>query len=391
MVNTKLITTEKEFNDLKESWLELHDRSGGTVFQSYVWNWKWWEIYRQPNYMLRISTYWEDDKLVGILPLFFEQLNFKLVSLSRLRFIGIFETYGEYTPLVDENFKEQIVDSMTEFFIDQLTSLECDIISLFRFSPKSEFMLKLMDNMKDVRIKSRYSPECITRITMELPQSWNEYLNSISSNEKHLIQRRMRIFAREKVELEKIEGDKISDKDFDDFVNLHNIVWEEKGIPGYYTSSKFENFNRELVVKHNRESKSRLYFFKKEALRFAGVHAYFIHDTCCFYLSGMDKHHPMSHQGPGIILLGYVIKDAIDEGYKYFDFQGGDEPYKVRLGGSKTSFAKFEIWRSGSSSYKIFILNSLQSIRRVAVEIIFEKVFKRPLKRLLFFVKGKFR
>jgi CelD/BcsL family acetyltransferase involved in cellulose biosynthesis len=241
-------------------------------------------------------------------------------------------------------------------------------------------MQKFITKVKSEGMATRYAPHCITRIMMALPNSWDKYLATISPNEKHLIQRRMRALVKENVNLEVLKGADITDRDFGDFVKLHTMVWEEKGIAGYYSSARFEEFHRALTTQHQRETNARLYFFKKDGKRFAAVQIYFMHDTCCFYLSGMDRHHPLSNQSPGKVLLSFAIKDAISEGYKYFDFQGGDELYKIRLGGTATSFAKFEIWNKGKTNFKIIFLNFLQLFRRTVYEVILDKIIIRPFK-----------
>ncbi|MBI5021910.1 MAG: GNAT family N-acetyltransferase [Ignavibacteriales bacterium] len=376
----KLINTVKDFQELQQKWTTLHSEANGTIFQSYRWNYEWWKIYYQPNYELRIVTFWEDNKLVGLIPFHLEYLSLGVTKLKRMRFIGIYETYGEYAPLINPNFDSKIIEAFKEFCINQLRANECELISMFRFSPKSNSMLSLIGKMKNVGIKTKYAPDCITRIMMPLPNSWDKYLESISPNENHLLQRRMRALNKDKVELEVLKGENITDQDFSDFVKLHTVVWEEKGIAGYYSSSRFKEFHRTLTTQHQLETNARLYFFKKDEKRFAAVQIYFMNDTCCFYLSGMDRHHPLGNQSPGKVLLSFAIKDAISEGYKYFDFQGGDEQYKIRLGGAATSFAKFEIWKKGKTSIKIILLNILQWLRRTIYEIILDKLLIRPFK-----------
>ena len=40
-----------------------------------------------------------------------------------------------------------------------------------------------------------------------------------------------------------------------------------------------------------------------------------------------------SNLSPGIVLMGLLIQEAIEEGYQVFDFMRGDEEYKYQLGG----------------------------------------------------------
>ena len=54
------------------------------------------------------------------------------------------------------------------------------------------------------------------------------------------------------------------------------------------------------------------------------------------YNSG-HAHHDFGDLSPGIVLLAYNIRHAIEQGYAYYDFLRGDEPYKYRMGGRDTA------------------------------------------------------
>ena len=58
-------------------------------------------------------------------------------------------------------------------------------------------------------------------------------------------------------------------------------------------------------------------------------------DSVLVYNSGLlpDKY---GHLSAGIILLANNIRNAIENGYKIFDFLRGNEIYKFRMGGQET-------------------------------------------------------
>ncbi|MBA4313277.1 MAG: hypothetical protein C0417_11685 [Chlorobiaceae bacterium] len=56
---TKLITTNEDFQALKISWNDLHNIANGTIFQSFTWNYEWWQNHtlRMYNFFRYIQKY----------------------------------------------------------------------------------------------------------------------------------------------------------------------------------------------------------------------------------------------------------------------------------------------------------------------------------------------
>jgi CelD/BcsL family acetyltransferase involved in cellulose biosynthesis len=72
------------FADLESEWKDLYQYCPlATPLQSWTWLYYWWENYGE-SYKLRIVTVWDDDLLVGIIPLMLEhQWDF-----DKLLFVG---------------------------------------------------------------------------------------------------------------------------------------------------------------------------------------------------------------------------------------------------------------------------------------------------------------
>jgi len=256
------------------------------------------------------------------------------------------------------------------------------MVSVFRFPPTSEFMQNFLAEFKAAGLRVRYLPDCVPRVMMELPESWQSYLSIISPNEKQMLLRRYRALTKQGVELEIVQDSSLHDKDFDDFVRLHKASWNVRDRSSYFSSNKFETFQRSMMSQFRKDKIARLYYFKKDGVRFAAVQAYFMNGICCFYLSGLDRNFELANQSPGKVLLSQVIKDAIEEGYKIFDFQGGLEDYKFRLGGKRTSFGKADIWKPGINSLKVMALLMYVNLRHMIVELHFNETVIKPIKKL---------
>jgi CelD/BcsL family acetyltransferase involved in cellulose biosynthesis len=164
---------------------------------------------------------------------------------------------------------------------------------------------------------------------------------------------------------------------FDDYVRLHSASWRPRGDAGYFASAEFETFLRSVTLEMMAGGNSKLYFLTKDGRRFAAVHAFFMHGTCCFYLSGLDRHHELLNLSPGKVLLAHVIGDAIGRGNRVFDFQGGDEGYKFQLGGRLTWFAEAMFWRGGPGSWKVPLFLGLKIVKNRVREKVVERLLPK--------------
>ncbi len=373
-----LVETVPEFRELQPEWDLLHRAIGGTVFQSFAWNWRWWNLYRTPGWDLRIVAIRVRGTLAGIFPMFRDEIDLKIMKISRLRFLGTYEIYGEYAPLVHPGFSEEVLQGMSRFCAETLDHGTCTMISFFRFPIDSPFMAPLLAQLQKGGLRVRRWPASIIRVVMDLPRTWEEYLDSLPGNEKAMLKRRTRSLKRLGAEVECVSGALYRDTDFDDFVRLHGMAWEDEGLPGYFaTYRSFERFHRTVTADLAPENVARLYFFKKDGVRFAAVHAYITNGIACFYLSGMDRRDPRRKYSPGKVLLSLVIKDSIEEGCRRFYFKGGDDEYKNRLGGMKSAFSKATVWKPGTVSLKVSLFELIQQSYHLLLEQIWEGAIRR--------------
>ncbi len=354
----KIIRTNTELKSFENDWIKFHSEMRGNIFQSYQWSNEWWNLYAKDNDELFIVTARDNSELFGIFPLFIEKLKIGPLSLTRLRFIGAFQAYAEYKPLIRCDKYQDFLTSVVQTIADELHSGRIDMVSLFGFSPSSDFITDCLHKLKEYNFNVRYIPNAVIRVMMNLPENWDAYLSKLSPTEKTMITRRTKSLFKYGAEVEVLKNSQITTNDYYDFVKLHTLAWQEKGFDGFFkASSKFKTFLEKITTTSYDHKDTRLYFFKKDDIRFAAVYAFFDYPVCCFYLSGMDPRHELKRYSPGKILLSYVIKDAIKAGFKEFDFQGGTERYKYQLGGEDNYFGKVEIWAKNSrSSIAIFFI-----------------------------------
>jgi CelD/BcsL family acetyltransferase involved in cellulose biosynthesis len=379
-LTSNLITTDAEFAALRREWDGLHERAGGTIFQTFTWLWNSWAEFHMPGDRLHILTVRDGDELVGVLPFLQDHRGLAPMRITMMRLLGTTGAYGEYAPLVDPAHLWGVSEIFASHCQSLLLSGEADMLTLFRFSPYSDRMGVLLSELSSRNLRLSYDPHAVLRVVMELPGSAQEYFASLPSQERSLIQRRIRGLEKKGVAIEVVDGADACA--FSDYADLHTASWSKRGFPGYFAYAPFRKFLEKVSVEFAAAGKSRIYFLTKDGRRFAAVHVYYCGDTCVFYLSGLDRNHELAAQSPGKVLLARAITDSIEMGLKYFDFQGGADEYKLRLGGKLSSFAKLQVWKSFGSE--------LRSKVSAGIPVVTERISERLRENVYYPIRALF-
>ncbi len=86
-----------------------------------------------------------------------------------------------------------------------------------------------------------------------------------------------------------------------------------------------------MAVALAEEGLVRLSFVELDGARVAGLLAFDAGDALLLYNSGYDP--ALAHASVGIVSKALLLREAIAEGKRWFDFLRGAEPYKYDLGG----------------------------------------------------------
>jgi CelD/BcsL family acetyltransferase involved in cellulose biosynthesis len=372
-MKTHLITTDEAFFALHKSWGGLHDAVKGGVCQTFEWNASWWRLYKG-QFELRVLSLWSDGQLVGVLPLFLERVSLGLLKISRLKFIGAYEIYGEYGPLVHPSCQTEVIKEMASVCVTEIVSGRWDMIDLIHFAETSTVMPEWFRAMEEHGLKVRFTPHSAPRVIVELPADWSAYLKSLSKNERHQFSRSMKLLSNNGAELEILKTLENFPKAFDDFVRIHTAAWIDRGSGGFFLSrTHFRDFQDDVIPRLMKRNAARLYFLKKDGTRFSVGLVFFMHGQCCIYLGALDRNCELAKYGAGRVLMCLIIKDAISEGCSVFDFGEGDEDYKLRLGGKMAWFSRAVIWNKGLLNYKVLMLFTMQTVHRFVIKSVWKR------------------
>jgi CelD/BcsL family acetyltransferase involved in cellulose biosynthesis len=179
-------------------------------------------------------------------------------------------------------------------------------------------------------------------MTIALPDDWEAYLASIDKKQRHEIRRKMRrAYSGEKQVRWYIASDPATiDAEIDAFIQLMEID-EEKA--RFLNPLMRENF-RETIRCAFQESCLLLTFLEIDNQKAAAYLSFDYIDQLWVYNSGIDIEY--MEYSPGWVLLGELLKWAIQNGKKTFDFMRGDEDYKIRFGAQKRDVMRVTLSRA---------------------------------------------
>lgn len=326
------VATEETFEQLWKDWEALLSHCPGQrVFQTPTWHHLWWQEMAD-GAELHLTSLREDGKLVGLAPL--------MCKGDSLSFLGDTDLW-DYHDFIVAPGKEQ---DFFPYLFDVLDRQPWREFTLTSVPETSSFLAHLNQLCNARGYTVEQTPEDVAP-GLALPASWDEYLSSLSKKDRHELRRKLR-------RLESQADFKWYDcsasahepeafnRDLTDFFTLMGQSRAEKA--AFLTPDR-EAFFRRMAARLAEAGCLRLFFMEVEGKRVAGAWCFDYGDTRFLYNSGYNPAYaPLS---VGLLLNALSLRQAIEEGKKYFDFLRGNEPYKYDLGAKDVQLYRIVIRR----------------------------------------------
>jgi len=336
-LNFTLYSDETGFAALRGEWNDLLCRSRfDTIFLTWEWQTTWWRTLGAPRGPLYILAAREEERLVGILPLYLTSYE----AGRMLRVVGCFEV-ADYLDLIVEAGQEEAV---YRAFLDWLIGPEApawDALDLCNQPMLSLAHSRLPGLARERGWSAEVTQEDVCPV-ITLPgdsgesgeaefDAWEAYLATLDKKERHEIRRKLRRVEREApdAELRIVRGkDGLTDA-VDAFIALHRLSRRDKDA---FMDEQMQSFFHALAATCAEHGWLQLSFLEVEGQPIASYFCFEYNNEVQVYNSGYDPQ-AYSQLSPGWVLLARLIQEAIAQGCVRFDFLQGDEDYKHRFGG----------------------------------------------------------
>lgn len=311
------------------------------------WLESWWRHYGQSSragpdgsdrelYLLAVRD--ADRRLVGVAPWFLEPARFER---RVIRFLGSGEVCSDdLTLLCRPGWDGQVAETVALWLMDQAArpgrgqrpepDNRWDLLELTGVAACDATMAHLACAFRAQAaiVDERPGINCWR---LELPDNWDDYLARISKSHRKRVRRLERTyFDTGRARLITVEDDAGFDRGFSILCELHARRWQAQGKRGVFADGRFKAFHREAARRLRAAGRLRLRRIELDGRPVAAEYQLVGGGVVYAYQSGMDP--AASEHQPGNLSALANVKQAIQEGFRAYDFMRGDEPYKAHWG-----------------------------------------------------------
>jgi len=317
----------------------LHRSASDVPFLTLEWQSIWWQHFGGDRSLLIYAFRDEAGALCGIAPLFCSIEG----GRRQLSIIGCVDV-SDYLDLIVAPDYEQLVfaallDAVDALTIDGSKWEAIDLCNIPEFSRTLE-TLGALAQARGWRVNKSIQEVCPL---IHLPATWDDYLARLDKKERHELRRKMRRAEQsaEQVRVHIVESLETLDADLEAFIAL---LIKSRPDKAAFMTDTMRRFFHAIGYAAQRAGWLQLAFLEIDQARAAAYMNFDYGSRVMVYNSGLD---PKNFQwlSPGIVLMGNLIRHAIESKRAVFDFLRGSEDYKYRLGGQDTFIYRLHIER----------------------------------------------
>lgn len=296
-----------------------------SVFVLPDWMQVWWQVFGTGAEM-RIRTVREGKRVIGIAPLMVKDgAAFLIGDTDVCDYLDFVVTPGQ-----EADFFNLILDDLKKSGIRQL--------DLKHVRPDSTVLTSLAPLAKSRQYGVETVKENVS-LEMDLPSSFDEYLATLNTKERHEVRRKLRRLSEEgTIEYRFINEGAAMPDTMDIFFKMFVESRQDKA---NFMTEKMESFFRLLADTMAQIGLLRLGVLELDEKPLAEIMCFDYNGCIYLYNSGYDPQY--TALSAGLLSKVLAIKDSIEKGKSRFDFLKGAETYKYHLGGREVPLYRCRI------------------------------------------------
>ena len=308
----------ESLDEVISSWDRLrHSLRWSSVFVLPAWLKAWWEAFGGDN-RLYLRTLRDGQGVIGFAPL--------MVNNDTASFIGSPNVcdYMDFAiaPGEESNFFEILLGDLRSKGINKL--------DLGPVRADSTVLKHLLTIARRRGYDVNCSPEDVS-LELDLPPTWDDYLATLSSKQRHEIRRKLRrLWEADNVEYCCIEVGSRAEDHLDAFLKLFAL---SKDVKASFMDSRMESFFRSLAKTMADIGLLRFGILQVNGIPAAMTMGFDYDNSHYLYNSAYDPQ--FGFLSVGLLSKVLCLKESIQKGRGRWSFLKGAEPYKYQLGGEE--------------------------------------------------------
>lgn len=327
MMQVERLTSSEQLAALRDSWNCL---SGGVPFRSWQWLLPWWRHYGAGRELFVLAVRDEQGCLAGVAPWFVEHS----VARGRIvRFLGDGEVCSDYLSLLSTTeHEEAVAAAVAEWLCSAAAGRGAsqdrwDLLQLGGVAAGDSAVVKLVACLVEegAAVHRRPGPNCWR---IDLPPTWDEYLASLSKSHRKQVRRvERRLLDSDRTALVTATNSEQLARGMEILVDLHQRRRSSLGEPGCFAAQSFSAFLHDAAEHLFADDRLQLRWLELDGAPAAAEFHLTSGGVTYAYQAGVDPER--LDDEPGRLFNTAVLKAAIEQGERGFDFLRGDEPYKA--------------------------------------------------------------
>jgi CelD/BcsL family acetyltransferase involved in cellulose biosynthesis len=327
-------------------WDEVVDESAApSIFLTRDWITAWWNSFQAglDPCLLRVAE--ADGRTLGIVPFYLQRLR---VPATRLGLLGDRVIGSEYLGLAARRGEEPEVARAAAGWLDtEGPPWHLAELSGLRGGDPAAAELESAIGARASRSDEERHP-CSA---IELPDDFEEYLAGLSSKFRQRYRQRTNKLLRTcEVRFFRTESEEELPAHLEVLFRLHRGRWVEAGRPGVFGDPRTRRFYLEASRRLLRSGRLQFWHLEADgairASQFGFAYGGVLHSLQEGYDTDFS---PRGVGGLGVVLRGHVLRNAIEEGLRGYDFMGGVEDHKLRWGASEHHVRNVRFARPGAA------------------------------------------
>jgi CelD/BcsL family acetyltransferase involved in cellulose biosynthesis len=287
-----------------------------SIFVLPPWLEAWWQVFGSGETYIR--TVRQDESIIGISPL--------RIKNNTACFIGNIDVCDYVDFIVAHDHEEAFFNTL----LDEIMKNGIKQLDLKHLRPDSTTLKSLVPLAAARGYQVITTPEDVN-VEMDLPSTWDEYLESLSTRQRHEVRRKLRRLQ----EAGNLEFRFIADSAsvlgaMDTFFKMFVDSRQDKAA---FLTEKMEAYFRLLAANMAEAGLLRLGVLELDSQPVAQIICFDYNNCIYLYNSGYNPDYVAL--SAGLLSKVLAIKDSIEKGKRKFDFLKGSEIYKYHLGGKE--------------------------------------------------------
>jgi CelD/BcsL family acetyltransferase involved in cellulose biosynthesis len=318
-----LITQTETLTDLDKLWKDGQNKlDWPCIFVLPPWLQAWWGVFGAGS-ELYLRSVWQASAIIGIAPL--------RIKEGTAMFIGETDVCDYLDFIVAAGHEADFCNAL----LDDLWQKSVRRLEFKHVRPDSFTMRHFLKAAEARKLAVVTVPEDVN-VEMDLPASWDAYLESLSTRQRHEVRRKLRRL----LEAGNIEYHSIIDlaavrHTMQTFLKMFTASRSDKAT---FLTAPREAFFNSLAEKTAAAGLLRLGVLELDGQPVAQLICFDYNNCIYLYNSGFEPDY--ISLSVGLLSKALAIKESIEKGRRAFDFLKGPEEYKYHLGGHEVPLFK---------------------------------------------------